>query len=251
MGNHNIAEGTQVGVVTGASFGSAASLGQHAKMPKEMCRNARRNSKVIGQRGCRVGKRLEQSRLLQSFFCGAKKGRRKVAINFGPQSAKSVHRKREIQDGYSRDHQGTFASGGMGNIVGFDRRLQAHPNSCSFSKIPTVWFQPASLPVQDFTYGPHHITQGVYQSDQVHHTVSPQTFNTGTSVSGRLADTCRFQSQDAISHKDSSRVDQAFRFYCQPRQVGAGTFTRPYFPSLPVSPGQGIDLSHGKQVTPF
>ena len=238
----------QVGVDRRSPVNKRASLGNITQMSAEICRDASRNQKVVGKGSSGSGTGLDQPRLLQQVFRGAEEGIGEVARNFGPESAKYVHRKGEIQDGYCRDHQAASQTGRLGHFSGPYRCLPPHTYSPSISQVSQVRLQRPGIPIPLTTHGSDNIAKNIYESDQMYKVFPTQTFSQDTPVSRRLVGAFCVQEANTVAHRSYCTANQEFRFHCQPREVRVEANSGHHVPGVQVQIGHRHGMSNTREV---
>ena len=79
-----------------------------------------------------------------------------MATSLGPQCSKQIFERKNIQDGNPGNNSDFPATGGMGDIAGFQRRLFPHSSPCEVPEIPQVPFPKSVLSVPGSSLWPLH-----------------------------------------------------------------------------------------------
>ena len=111
--------------------------------------------------GNRDGEGSNISSLLQPTVHSSKT-KPKMATNLGLQCSKQIFERKNIQNGNPRNNSDFLATGGMGDIAGFQRRLFPHSSSCEVPEISQVPFPKSVLSVPGSSLWPLHSSDGVH-----------------------------------------------------------------------------------------
>ena len=120
---------------------------------------------LAAEGGSRDGEGSNISSLLQPTVHSSKT-KPKMATNLGPQCSKQIFERKNIQNGNPRNNSDFLATGGMGDIVGLQRRLFPHSSSCAVPEISQVPFPKSVLSVQGPSLRPLHRSDGVHLCGQ-------------------------------------------------------------------------------------
>ena len=115
--------------------------------------------------GGRDGEGSNISSLLQPTVHSSKT-KPKMATNLGPQCSKQIFERKNIQNGNPRNNSDFLATGGMGDIAGFQRRLFPHSSPCEVLEISQVPFPKSVLSVPGSSLWPLHSSDGVHLCGQ-------------------------------------------------------------------------------------
>ena len=117
------------------------------------------------QEDSREGKGSNHSSLFQQVVhCPQTKS--KMAANLRPRCSKQIFERKNIQDGDPRDNSNLFATKGVGDIAGFQRRLFLHSGTLPVQEIPLVSLPKPYLPVSGSSLWPLNSSYGVHLCGQ-------------------------------------------------------------------------------------
>ena len=120
---------------------------------------------LAAEGGSRDGEGSNISSLLQPTVHSSKT-KPKMATNLGPQCSKQIFERKNIQNGNPRNNSDFLATGGMGDIVGLQRRLFPHSSSYAVPEISQVPFPKSVFSVQGPSLRPLHRSDGVHLCGQ-------------------------------------------------------------------------------------
>ena len=143
-----------------------------------------------------------------------------MAGNLRPQCSKQIFECKNIQNGDPRDKSNLFATRGMGDIAGFQRRLFSHSSTLQVQEIPLVSLPKPDIPVPGSSLWPLNSSYGV------HLEVKLMAQSRGIRIHQYLPP----------GHPVPPRPLPGVGLGSEPRKIGVGTQTGVRVCGLPVRP---------------
>ena len=171
-----------------------------------------------------------------------------MATSLGPQCSKQIFERKNIQDGNPGNNSDLPATGRMGDIAGFQRRLFPHSSPCEVPKISQVPFPKSVLSVPGSSLWPLHSSHGVHLCGQRGETNGSSPGYKDPPVPRRLVDSSPYQRVLPPGHSIPPRPLPGIGLDNQRTKVGTRTQTDFRVRGLQVRPLPGTGLTDPEPV---
>ena len=150
------------------------------------------------------------------------------------QCPQSVSKGQNLQNGNPRVHSPIFATGRVGNVARFQRRLLSHPYQPKLKEISLIPLSGPNLPVSSAPIWPFYSSYGVHKCSQGEKAHGSGKKHPNAPISGRLADPCQRQKYMFSGYPNPASFVSGFGLGGEPQEIGIGAQADFQFCRLPV-----------------